>query len=671
MTPEFIRDELFRPFASTKGGGHGIGAYQARELLREAGGDLLVLSRPDAGTTMRLLLPSVRPGRRRTRRTFAGLNGTSDNGQAETADRRGRRGACARSIAGRFPACDVVIAHTRRRPWRSCKRSARRSRSWILACRPIPTASARASPPSRKCCASPRRPRSIVVTGNGERKNALQAVASGAYDFCEKPVEIEVLRTIIDRGLQSAPAGGGEPPAGRGAGRARRSSGSSPPAQAMLKVCRDIEKLATTNVPVLLLGESGTGKEALAQALHELGPRAKQPFVAINCGAIPENLLESELFGHERGAFTGAVKQTIGKIESANKGTLFLDEIGDLPHPLQVKLLRFLQDQIVERIGGRQQIQVDVRIVSATNASLEERVSAGHVPRRPVLPHERGHRPHPAAARARRRRDAAGQLLPQPVQPRIRPQHPRLHRAGHRRDDSHAWPGNVRELENRMKRAVVMAERRHDRRRGPGAGAGRAKRPVSICAPPGLRAEREVIADRAGPQQRYAVGRGPAARRQPPDALRADGSSRDRDRAGKALDAATPTADGRAKAGYGVRSHACATDHLGWIMLGAWLGAAAARRARATTSPTRARRMKKGDLKSAQIDLRNAVRNDPQNAEAHYWLGRVAFELGDPVAAEREATRRPRPRLRPASGGAAARRRRCWRRTSSRSCWTS
>ncbi len=136
---------------------------------------------------------------------------------------------------------------------------------------------------------------------------------------------------------------------------------------AMLKVCRDIEKLAATNVPVLLLGESGTGKEALAQALHELGPRAKQPFVAINCGAIPENLLESELFGHERGAFTGAVKQTIGKIESANKGTLFLDEIGDLPHPLQVKLLRFLQDQVVERIGGRQRIQVDVRIVSATN----------------------------------------------------------------------------------------------------------------------------------------------------------------------------------------------------------------------------------------------------------------------------------------------------------------
>ena len=184
----------------------------------------------------------------------------------------------------------------------------------------------------------------------------------------------------------------------------------------------------TTNVPVLLLGESGTGKEALAKAVHDLGPRAKQPFVAINCGAIPDNLLESELFGHERGAFTGAVKQTIGQIESANKGTLFLDEIGDLPHPLQVKLLRFLQDQIVERIGGRQKIQVDVRIVSATNANLDEKISQGafrgdlfyrmnaFTIRIPPLRRPRsGHRP-------------AGKLLPGPLQPGIRPRYPRFHR---------------------------------------------------------------------------------------------------------------------------------------------------------------------------------------------------------------------------------------------------
>ena len=171
----------------------------------------------------------------------------------------------------------------------------------------------------------------IVVTGNGERKDALKAVGTGAYDFCEKPVEIEVLRTIVERGLNLHRL---EEENRRFAAMPRAFADRTDHhrQQAMLKVCRDVEKLAATNVPVLLLGESGTGKEALAQALHDLGPRAKQPFVAINCGAIPENLLESELFGYERGAFTGAVKQTIGKIESANHGTLFLDEIGDLPH---------------------------------------------------------------------------------------------------------------------------------------------------------------------------------------------------------------------------------------------------------------------------------------------------------------------------------------------------
>ena len=166
----------------------------------------------------------------------------------------------------------------------------------------------------------------------------------------------------------------------------------------MLKLCRGIEKIASANVPVILLGESGTGKEALAQAVHDLGPRAKHPFVAINCGAIPDTLLESELFGHERGAFTGAVKQTIGKIERAHKGTLFLDEVGDLPPPLQAKLLRFLQDQIVERLGGRQKIQVDVRIVSATNANLDEKIASGPFPRRSALPHERPYHTDSAAA---------------------------------------------------------------------------------------------------------------------------------------------------------------------------------------------------------------------------------------------------------------------------------
>jgi two-component system NtrC family response regulator len=198
----------------------------------------------------------------------------------------------------------------------------------------------------------------------------------------------------------------------------------------------------------------------LAQALHELGPRAKQPFVAINCGAIPENLLESELFGHERGAFTGAVKQTIGKIESANKGTLFLDEIGDLPHQLQVKLLRFLQDQIVERIGGRQKIQVDVRIVSATNQLLEERVKEG------VFRSDLFYRMNAVTVRIPPLRERGGDavLLASFFLNRFNQEFGRNIRgfteAASVALSAHDWPGNVRELENRLKRAVVMADRR-------------------------------------------------------------------------------------------------------------------------------------------------------------------------------------------------------------------
>ncbi len=299
----------------------------------------------------------------------------------------------------------------------------------------------------------------VVVTGNGERRIALKAVSLGAYDFCEKPVELEVLRTIIDRGLHLHRL---EDENRRLAAMPARSPIERivTTNEAMLKVCRDVEKLAGTNVPVLLLGDSGTGKEALAQALHDLGPRAKQPFVAINCGAIPENLLESELFGHERGAFTGAVRQTIGKIESAHRGTLFLDEIGDLPYPLQAKLLRFLQDQIVERIGGRQRIQVDVRIVSATNASLEERVAQG------TFRDDLFYRMNAVTVRIPPLRERGGDavLLANYFLARFNREFGRNLRgfteAASAALAAHAWPGNVRELENRMKRAVVMAEHR-------------------------------------------------------------------------------------------------------------------------------------------------------------------------------------------------------------------
>ena len=299
----------------------------------------------------------------------------------------------------------------------------------------------------------------IVATSHDDRTHALRAIAAGAYDFCEKPIDIQVLGTIVQRGLKLHALEEDNR-------RLMEVVGPSPIKKiitaddGMLKVCRDIEKLASANVSVLLLGESGTGKEALARALHDMGQRSQQPFVAINCGAIPENLLESELFGHERGAFTGAVKQTQGRIELANRGTLFLDEIGDLPHQLQVKLLRFLQDQVVERIGGRAPIQVDVRVVSATNQQLQDHVDAGRF---------RGdlfYRLNPITLRIPPLRDRSGDpvLLARFFLGQFNREYGRAVRGF--TDDalaalgSYAWPGNIRELENRMKRAVLMSDSR-------------------------------------------------------------------------------------------------------------------------------------------------------------------------------------------------------------------
>ena len=358
-----------------------------------------------------------------------------------------------------FPACEILIAHARTPAVTLVRRENPPVAIMDLGLPPDPDGVSEGFATLTEVLRISPQTKVIVVTGNGERKNALRAVALGAYDFCEKPVEIEVLRTVVERGLNLYRL---EEENRRLAAVPVRSpierivTGSPQ----MLKVCRDIEKIATTNVPVLLLGESGTGKEALAKAVHDLGPRAKQPFVAINCGAIPENLLESELFGHERGAFTGAVKQTIGKIESATKGTLFLDEIGDLPHPLQVKLLRFLQDQIVERIGGRQKIQVDVRIVSATNANLDDKISQG------VFRGDLFYRMNAFTIRVPPLRDRGGDivLLANYFLDRFNQEFGRAIRGFTERATAalmaHDWPGNVRELENRLKRAVVMAERR-------------------------------------------------------------------------------------------------------------------------------------------------------------------------------------------------------------------
>ena len=299
----------------------------------------------------------------------------------------------------------------------------------------------------------------IVATSHGERAHALRAVRSGAYDFCEKPADIEMLRSIVAR-AQRLHALEEENRILAAAPTASPIKRIITAADSMLKVCRTIERLAPTNVSVMLLGDSGTGKEALAHALHDMGPRAKAPFVAINCGAIPENLLESELFGYERGAFTGAVKQTIGKIEAANKGTLFLDEIGDLPYQLQVKLLRFLQEQVNERVGGRQTISVDVRVVSATNMNLDDQVGSGKF-RNDLL-----YRLNPVTVRIPPLRERPGDvmLLARFFLGRYNQEFSRSLRgfteAAVAAIEAHPWPGNVRELENRMKRAAVMADGR-------------------------------------------------------------------------------------------------------------------------------------------------------------------------------------------------------------------
>ena len=299
----------------------------------------------------------------------------------------------------------------------------------------------------------------IVVTSHGDREHARRAVAAGAYDFCEKPVELGVLTLVVDRAqhvaaLEEENRRLAETPS---TGVVKRIITADP---GMLKVCQNVERLASANVSVLLIGESGTGKEGLAHALHDLGPRAGSPFVAINCGAIPENLLESELFGHERGAFTGAVSRSIGKVEQANKGTLFLDEIGDLPHSLQVKLLRFLQEQVIERVGGRVPIRVDVRVVSATNMSLENQIAAGH------FRSDLFYRLNPVTLRIPPLRDRRGDvlLLARWFLVRFNQEFSRSLRGFS--DDAltamelHSWPGNVRELENRVKRATLMAETR-------------------------------------------------------------------------------------------------------------------------------------------------------------------------------------------------------------------
>ena len=298
----------------------------------------------------------------------------------------------------------------------------------------------------------------IVASGHGARESALRAIASGAYDFYAKPVDIDELGLIVARAFHLHAIERDNARLAQAPDSARLLGGIISAAPEMLRTVRTVERVASADVSVMLLGASGTGKELLARGLHDASTRRDGAFVAINCAAIPENLLESELFGHEKGAFTGAVKTTEGKIEQAQGGSLFLDEIGDVPLALQVKLLRFLQERTIERVGGRRGIQVDTRVVCATHRDIDAMVAEGSfredlyyrlaeiVVRIPSLAERPGDASLLARAFVKRfaasmRSDVTG-LAPDALAAL----------------DAWSWPGNVRELENRIKRAVIMAD---------------------------------------------------------------------------------------------------------------------------------------------------------------------------------------------------------------------
>jgi two-component system NtrC family response regulator len=294
----------------------------------------------------------------------------------------------------------------------------------------------------------------IVVSGNDERQNAVTAIGLGAWDFYSKPIDAESLALIVSRAFHVYDL---EEENRRLRLRSRGPfEGLVTSDPGMIEVCRTIEKVAPAEVSVLLQGESGTGKEVMARALHDLSRVAEGPFVAINCGAIPETLLESELFGFEKGAFTGAIKQTKGKIELADGGTLFLDEIGDMPAPLQVKLLRFLQERRIERLGGRASIEVDVRIVCATHQDLPKRIAEGQF-REDLFYRISG---ISITIPPLRERGEDAVLIARYLVERFSSEQGR--RAMPLGEDAvlailrHPWRGNVRELENRVRRAVIL-----------------------------------------------------------------------------------------------------------------------------------------------------------------------------------------------------------------------
>ncbi|PCJ37979.1 MAG: PEP-CTERM-box response regulator transcription factor [Cellvibrionales bacterium] len=297
----------------------------------------------------------------------------------------------------------------------------------------------------------------IIVTGDNDRANAVKAIGLGAYDFYQKPVDPEILLLVVDRAyrVNTLEQENQQLLCAQQAMPLEGVIGASPQ---LLKACQTVEKIAPSDITTLLLGASGTGKELFAQALHAMSPRSKEKMVAINCAAIPDNLLESELFGYERGAFTGAAKQTPGKIELADGGTLFLDEIGDLPFELQAKLLRFLQERVIERVGGRKEIPVDVRIVCATHQNLPQHISEGR------FREDLYYRISEITIDIPPLKDREGDslILAKAFLDRFNRKYSKAIR-GFDKDalsaiESYNWPGNVREIESKLKRAVIMSE---------------------------------------------------------------------------------------------------------------------------------------------------------------------------------------------------------------------
>ena len=356
-----------------------------------------------------------------------------------------------------FDAYDVVVAGDREAALAQIRRHEPAVVTMDLGLPPDPDGATEGLATLQQILALAPATRVIVLTGNQDHANAVKAIALGAYDFHQKPCDSEVLGLVLQRAfflhaLQQENQ------------RMLKMQADSPMAglitrdAGMQKVCRMLEKVAPTTASVMVLGESGTGKEVLARALHNLSPRASNRFMAINCAAIPENLLESELFGYEKGAYTGAAKQTKGKVELAHGGTFFLDEVGDLPMALQAKLLRFLQERVIERVGGHEEIAVDVRIVCATHQNLKELTTTGRF--REDLYYRLSEIVVTIPPLRARLGDAA--LLAHHFKNKFSAQESRsgLHFSTEAMSaiESYGWPGNVREMENCIKRAVIMTD---------------------------------------------------------------------------------------------------------------------------------------------------------------------------------------------------------------------